>query len=332
MNILLTCAGRRSYLVDYFKELKDVNEVHTANSIKDTPAMLVADYHFQTPSIYKEGYVDLIIEYCKKHDIKMVISLLDLELTILSKKKQVFEEHGILLAISNYQICKICNDKYATQEFLKANNFPTVHMFLSTEEAIKAVYDRKASFPFFIKPRWGMGSIGVYQVENEEELKVLYLKVKKELQKTSLKEGSKALKGQDVIIQENLPGEEFGLDVFNNFKGNHIKTFVKKKITMRAGETDAAVTVANPTLEELGKNVSKKLKHYGNLDMDVFFDGKTAYILELNPRFGGGYPFTHLAGGNIVKAYIDLYNNRDLNLDDYHIGLKYFKSISFLKA
>ena len=78
MNILLTCAGRRSYLVQYFMELDNVNEVHTANNLIDSPAMLVADYNFHTGSIYSKNYVDSIISYCKKNNIKMVISLLDL--------------------------------------------------------------------------------------------------------------------------------------------------------------------------------------------------------------------------------------------------------------
>ena len=94
MNILLTCAGRRSYLVQYFMELDNVNEVHTANNLIDSPAMLVADYNFHTDSIYSKNYVDSIISYCKKNNIKMVISLLDLELTVLSKEKY-FEANNI---------------------------------------------------------------------------------------------------------------------------------------------------------------------------------------------------------------------------------------------
>jgi carbamoyl-phosphate synthase large subunit len=84
---------------------------------------------------------------------------------------------------------------------------------------------------------------------------------------------------------------------------------------MRSGETDIAITLKNEILEKLGEKLSKSLKHTGNLDVDVFFDGKTPYILELNPRFGGGYPFTHLAGGNVVMAYIDWYNNTECNFD-----------------
>ena len=85
MNILLTCAGRRSYLVDYFKEaLASNGEVHVANSIADAPAMLAADHKFVTESIYESNYVENLIDYCLTHEIKMIVSLLDLELNIYS--------------------------------------------------------------------------------------------------------------------------------------------------------------------------------------------------------------------------------------------------------
>lgn len=316
MNILLTCAGRRSYLVDYFKEaLGDNGLVHTANSISDAPAMLVSDRQFVTASIYSKDYVESIISYCKTNDIQMVVSLLDLELTILAAEKDRFTDNNIFLAISDYEVCQTCNDKWETQEFLIQNGFNTVKMFLNPEEAIENVKQGEAKFPFFIKPRWGMGSIGVYQADDEEELKVLFKKVRKQLKSTYLNEGSKAFKDKDVIIQETLAGQEYGMDVFNDFEGHYIRTFVKKKIAMRSGETDAAISCDNESLEDLGQLISQKLKHLGNLDVDVFFDGKQAYILELNPRFGGGYPFTHLAGGNIVKAYVDLYNGKNFSFD-----------------
>lgn len=317
MNLLLTCAGRRSYLVEYFNQLPEVDEVHTANSIIDSPAMLVSDHIFHTESIYSENYVDSIVSYCKKHDIKMVVSLLDLELPILAKRKQSFRANKIFLAISDYSVCCLCNDKYLTQKFLLDNNFSTVNVYLQPSDVLKAVANAESNFPFFIKPRWGMGSIGIYQAYCEDELFVFYKRAKKEIKNSYLNTNSRALNGNDVIIQEKLIGDEYGLDVLNDFDGNYLRTFVKKKGEMRAGETDSATTVENDTLEDLGKRVSKKLKHLGNLDIDVFFNGEDAYILEMNPRFGGGYPFTHVAGGNIVKAYIDLFQEKKVTFNFY---------------
>jgi carbamoyl-phosphate synthase large subunit len=73
---------------------------------------------------------------------------------------------------------------------------------------------------------------------------------------------------------------------------------------MRAGETDSAVTVSNERLEALGETLGRSLGHLGNLDCDVFLNAEGAWVLELNPRFGGGYPFSHVAGANLPAALI----------------------------
>ncbi|KZL93682.1 carbamoyl phosphate synthase-like protein [Clostridium magnum DSM 2767] len=82
---------------------------------------------------------------------------------------------------------------------------------------------------------------------------------------------------------------------------------------MRSGETDCAETVSNSVLKDLGKSISEKLRHIANLDMDVFMVDKTPYILEMNARFGGGYPFSHIAGVNLPKAIVNWLQNKDVD-------------------
>lgn len=113
-----------------------------------------------------------------------------------------------------------------------------------------------------------------------------------------------ATPSEGLLIQSVLPGQEYGLDVVNDLKGNYCATFVKRKLSMRAGETDRAVTETHPQLAEVGKRIGELLGHRGNLDCDVFYDGKQAYLLELNPRFGGGFPFTAEAGADMLSALI----------------------------
>ena len=107
--------------------------------------------------------------------------------------------------------------------------------------------------------------------------------------------------------------EEFGLDIFNNLDGKYITTTVKKKLAMRSGETDIAKVVENNALNDIGRKIGEDLKHIGNLDMDILISGEKAYIIDMNARFGGGYPFTHSAGVNELEAIIRLCNNEKLN-------------------
>ena len=82
---------------------------------------------------------------------------------------------------------------------------------------------------------------------------------------------------------------------------------------MRGGETDTAVTVYDPDIYALGKTISEKLRHIANLDADVMVQNGQAYVLELNCRFGGGYPFSHLAGANLPLAIIKWLTNETVN-------------------
>ena len=103
------------------------------------------------------------------------------------------------------------------------------------------------------------------------------------------------------IIQEYINGDELHLDILNDHNGEFISSCLKKKISMRFGETDIAKVINNKKIKELSKNLSKNLKHIGNLDCDVILTNKKKpYLIDVNPRFGGGYPFTHVAGLNYL--------------------------------
>lgn len=102
---------------------------------------------------------------------------------------------------------------------------------------------------------------------------------------------------------------------------------------MRAGETDKAMSVIDPEFEVLGKKISENLKHIGNLDCDVFKSKDNLYVLELNPRFGGGYPFSHEAGINTAAIYIEwLLGRRDISrFNNYKEGLLFSKCDRMLR-
>ena len=102
-----------------------------------------------------------------------------------------------------------------------------------------------------------------------------------------------------------MTGDEFGLDVMNDLDGNNVGVSVKQKLAMRAGETDKAVTRDLPEVREIGRKIGEALGHIGNLDVDIMQRANGEYcVLELNPRFGGGFPFSYEAGVNMPKAII----------------------------
>jgi len=319
MNILLTSVGRRSYLVHYFKEeLKGRGRVFVSNSSELSPAFRVADGHTVSPLIYDEKYIPFLLEYCKKNHINAIISLFDIDLPILAKNKQRFKENNIEVIVSDSQVIDICNDKWKTYLFLKENGFCTPETFLDIDVALKEIEAHRLKFPLFVKPRWGMGSISVFKANNQEELVVFYHKIRSEVHQSYLKYESAIDKEHCVLIQQMLTGQEYGIDVINDFNGFYQNTIVKRKIAMRAGETDCAQTVYNEAISKLGESISKKLQHIGNLDVDVFLVGNKPYVLEINARFGGGYPFSHMAGVNLPKAMIQWLENKPTDKSLFH--------------
>ncbi len=319
MNILLTSAGRRGYVVDYFKEaLQGKGFVHAANSTMST-ALIRADQFTITPLIYDSQYIDYLLDYSVRNKIKAIIPLFDIDLPILAKSKQKMKEYGIEVVVSDYEITQICNDKWSTYRFLIQNGILTPQTFFSLGDAKNAIHREVLRFPLVVKPRWGMGSIGIFIAESMSELECLYSKVKSTVQNTYLKYESQRAIHRSVIIQEKFDGIEYGLDIINDLSSRYVTTLVKRKIAMRFGETDIAVTENNEMLCKLGKKVSVLLKHIANLDVDCFLANDKLYVLEMNCRFGGGYPFSHLAGANLPLAIIQWLNGQTPSKDLFEI-------------
>ncbi|CEN35926.1 ATP-grasp domain-containing protein [Capnocytophaga cynodegmi] len=329
MNILFTCAGRRNYLINYFKKaLENQGKVFASDMNLTAPALVDADMAIQVPEIYERDYISTIIGIIKEHNISAVISLNDLELPILSRCKEEIEKIGTRVIISDDNVIKIAFDKWETVKFLNSIGLKSPKTFINLNEAKKAIDEGSLSFPLVIKPRWGSASIGIHFPENLEELDLVYQLQTIQLKKTILAEASNEDIDHAILIQEKIQGTEYGMDILNDFQGNYIGTFVRKKLSMRAGETDKAISVIDERFNQVGKIIGENLKHIGNLDCDVFeCDGKL-YILELNPRFGGGYPFSHEAGSNTAAAYIEWLKGGN-NISQY---LDYKEGIMFSKC
>jgi len=305
MNILFTCAGRRTYLLKYFKENMNEGDLVIATDMQlSAPALTVADVKIQVPAVYDPNYVDITLDICRKHHVDALISLNDLELPILAEKKDMFTEVGTKVVISDKEIIDIAFDKYRTAQWVEANGLVAPKTFVRMDDVKSALNSGEIAFPLFLKPRWGSGSIGLETVDDMEELEMVFSLLFKKIKKTFL---AKASVGDEyILIQEKLTGKEFGLDVMNDLTGKHISVSVKQKLAMRSGETDKAVTVDNQDIYSIGKTIGENLGHVGNLDVDIMQRADGTYcVLEINPRFGGGYPFSHEAGVNMPKAIIE---------------------------
>lgn len=316
MNILLTSTGRRTYLVEYFKQaLNSDGKVFAANS-NFTYSLSQADDYVLTPLIYSDEYIPFLLDYCIKNKIDVIISLFDIDLPILSKNIDLFKNNGIRVVISSSEVIDICNDKWLTYQFLIDNKINTPKTFIDKELAIKEIKLGKLEYPVILKPRWGMGSIGIYKADNINELEVFYNKIKNEILNSYLKYESEESIGSSILIQQCIKGKEYGIEVINDLDTNYVNTLCKMKLAMRSGETDQAMTVNDQSLTAIGEKLSKTLGHIANLDVDCLEENDEFYVLEMNARFGGQYPFSHLAGANLPLQIIEWCKGEKTNLDN----------------
>ena len=304
MNILFTCAGRRTYLLKYFKENLSEGDLVFATDMQLTaPALQAADVKLQVPAVYDPEYVNITLNICKEYKIDALISLNDLELPILAENKEHFEAIGTKVIVSDPKVIDIAFDKYKTAQWVESLGLAAPKTYVCLEDVKKALAEGEIEFPLFMKPRWGSGSIGLESIADMEELNIYYNLLMKKIKKTILATAS--VGNEYIMIQEKLTGNEFGLDIMNDLNGKNVAVSVKQKLAMRAGETDKAVTVDLPEVREMGRKIGEALGHIGNLDVDSMQRADGAYcVLELNPRFGGGYPFSYEAGVNMPKAII----------------------------
>lgn len=312
-NIIITNVGRRGYLVDYLKEIPSFTGNVYVSDCDDTASGLYGNndgrFILPRPVDNEELYVQELTKLCKKQQIGIVIPVIDPEIFILSKYREKMLADGINVIVSDKRVLDICYDKIQMNAFLAANGFLVAKTYTDLDSFTKNYDLGEIHFPVIVKPIYGSGSVETSIVNSLEKVNTIF--------------------HEGLMIQEVLKGIEYGCDVFNTFEKKPVRCVIKKKISMRSGETDKSITVDNKNLQQLGIDLGNKLGHIGNLDFDVFETDKGPYVIDINPRFGGGYPATHAAGSNHLELLIRMCSGEHIesDFDSYKKNLLVMKEI-----
>lgn len=311
MNFLILAAGTRNKIVQYFKRAFDgIGTVVATDASELGPAIYDADKYYIVPPITEPGYIDIVLDICKKEQISGVLSLIDPELSLLAENKEKFDALGVTIIGSSYELCEMALDKMQMYEWLKAHRYNCARSWMDKNEFYKAVEAGEITYPVFVKPYRGSASISISKVYDKETIEMLFAH------------------GDDLMIQEFLNGQEIGADVYIDIvSGEVVSIFTKKKIKMRAGETDKAVSFKDLELFKLIEKFVLEAGYRGQIDIDIFEINGQYFISEVNPRFGGGYPHAYESGCDHMKLILNNLNGivNQKNIGAYDEGIYMMK-------
>ena len=289
MNILILSAGTRNKIVQYFKKtVGEDGKVIATDMSKLAPAVYEADKFYQVPRMTDAGYIDIIFDICKKEEVNAVLTLIDPELSLLAKYKENFARLGVTVIGSSYELCERALDKMQMFLWLTRHGYKCAKSYVDKDKFYEDINAGIINYPVFVKPVRGSASIAISKVYDKGTIELLFKK------------------SDNLMIQEFLNGQEIGADVYiDMLSGEIVSIFTKKKLLMRAGETDKAVSFKDEKLFDLIEKFVRDSGWRGQIDIDIFEINGEYYISEVNPRFGGGYPHAYECGCNHMALILN---------------------------
>lgn len=294
MNNLLFCSvGRRGRLLRDVKETIGKTGLIVGTDLQSTaPALQFCDRQYVVPRVTDPSYIDVILDICRQNDIKAVTTLIDPEIAILAAASDRFKEAGVITLCPAPASAVYCFDKYELFRYLSANGIPTPLTFHDFDEFKAALADGRISFPVFMKPVCGSGSVGAHKVDTLEQAEADW------------NSGE-----HDYIIQELMTGGDCDADVYvDTISHKAVAAFSKRKIETRIGGASKTISFKDPKLFAFIERICSLFEFNGPLDMDFFIKDGEYYLSEINPRFGGAYLHAYGAGVDFIQLIVNNIN------------------------
>jgi carbamoyl-phosphate synthase large subunit len=286
----MTSIGKRVSLLELFQdEIKKISldfKIYTTDMNPDfAPAGIISNKCFKVPRATDLNYITFLVDICKIHNIHIIIPTIDTELMMLSENKELFYENDIVPLVSDKYFITLCRDKRLTGKY-----------FAERGISVPEFRDKLAPiFPLFAKPYDGSLSKDIYIIKNEEELT------------------STIINHPKLIFMEYIDKKEykeFTVDMYYG-RDNKVKSIVpRERIEIRAGEINKGYTKKNYLVGFLKERMGYLPGVIGCICVQLFFReiDNDVKAIEINPRFGGGYPLSYHAHANfpsyIIREYI----------------------------
>lgn len=289
-NILMSSAGHRVERVKILRAalaaLGLKGQVIAADISPLAAAMQAADVGEVTPRCTSADFVPALLDACRRRRVNLVVPGIDTELPMLATARDKFAAAGVTLLVSSAETVAIGADKWYTHRWLVDNGFPTVRQ---TTVADALAHSGDWPFPLIAKPAGGSASVRVARVDDAEALRF------------HTRDG-------DFVVQVVAPGVEYTVDVLVDRSGKCVCAIPRRRIEVRSGEVFKGVTERRAELIDVASRIAEALPGaYGPMNIQMFFDAAdgTIRVIEINPRFGGGFPLAWEAGGKFPQWIIE---------------------------
>ena len=322
MNYLMCSVGRRGELMKFFRQSMEPGSrlIATDNS-PYAPALYYADRQVLVPRIDAPEYVDTLLSLCEEEKIRAVTTFIDPEIMLLARNRERFEALGVEVLAPYTETAELCFDKYEMFRFLKAHGIRTPMTWGTCGEALSAVSRGEVSFPLFVKPRRGSGSVGARRVENEESLRAAF-----DLDPS-------------LIAQELMTGEgcfDLDADIYvDTLSHEPVSVFAKRKISTTIGGANKTISFKDDRLFAFVAEALKPFRFNGPIDADFFYKDGEYWLSEVNPRFGGGYPHAFESGCNHMELILNnlngVANRKNIGAYDEGIYMMKYNEVKIIK-
>ncbi len=233
-------------------------------------------------------------DICRKEQITGILSLIDPELSLLALHQEEFRRLQTTVIGSSYELCERTLNKWAMYQWLTEHGYRCARSYMDVEAFVADAAAGLITYPVFVKPARGSASIAISVAYDEETVRLL------------------VSHGEDMMIQEFLGGQEIGADCYIDLISQKtVSIFTKKKLVMRAGETDKGISFQDDKLFALIEKFIAESGFLGQIDIDIFDMDGEYYISEVNPRFGGGYPHAFECGVDHMELIVNNLEGRE---------------------
>ncbi len=303
-RVLLTTAGRKSYLARQLGASRIAGCIVATDLDGGSPIRgLVDAFETVPPTADTKAFVEAIQRICLRYEIDCVLPQNDRDLLPLADARGAFEKGGIRVAGVDAATVEVVADKLRLSQWLTANGFEAPETWLD----YPAHADEYAAF--VEKARFGQGSEG--------------------LAFHDCPPASGPAPGN--VVQRRIPGDEYNLDILRDAGGEVVAMSVKRKLTMEHGSTARAVSVRDDELEDLAVRLARALGVFGSIDVDLILGPDGPVVLDVNPRMGGGFPFTATYFPAYVDALLAVCTGATVPVRgaDYEAGIEIHREYSF---